>query len=405
MKKNKSNKVILVINAGSSSIKYKVFKLDNDEVIGSGQCEKIGNPKGIFSIKYTLNGKTEKIEEILPIPNHNVGTKKILDELKKHNVITNLKDIVGVGHRVVMGGTKFNQSTIVTKAVKDALTKYIPLAPLHNPPEIETINVFEKLLPGVKNVGVFDTSFHTTIPDFNHYPLDQEVVKKYQIYKYGMHGTSYRYVTLKMQKVLKKKNINLIICHLGNGASICEVRNGKSFNTTMGLTPLEGLMMGSRCGDVDASIAIYLFRQGYKVEQIEDLLNKQSGFKGVTGFNDCRDVTDAASKGDKKAILALEMYITRVAKYIVTYANEIANIGRIDGIVFTAGIGENAPDMIEMITKKLPILGLQLNNKVLMQKYDDYRLISNHCSNIDMYQVRTNEELMIEQDVRKLAKL
>ena len=210
--------------------------------------------------------------------------------------------------------------------------------------------VFEKLLPGVKNVGVFDTSFHTTIPDFNHYPLDQEVVKKYQIYKYGMHGTSYRYVTLKMQKVLKKKNLNLIICHLGNGASICEVRNGKSFNTTMGLTPLEGLMMGSRCGDVDASIATYLFHQGYKVEQIEDLLNKQSGFKGVTGFNDCRDVTDAASKGDKKAILALEMYITRVAKYIVTYANEIGNIARIDGIVFTAGIGENAPDMIEMIT-------------------------------------------------------
>ena len=220
-----------------------------------------------------------------------------------------------------------------------------------------------------------------------------------------MHGTSYRYVTLKMQKVLKKKNVNLIICHLGNGASICEVRNGKSFNTTMGLTPLEGLMMGSRCGDVDVSIATYLFRQGYKVEQIEDLLNKQSGFKGVTGFNDCRDVTDAASKGDKKAILALEMYITRVAKYIVTYANEIGNIARIDGIVFTAGIGENAPDMIEMITKKLPILGLQLNNKVLMQKYDDYRLISNHRSNIDMYQVRTNEELMIEQDVRKLAKL
>ena len=398
--KNLDKKVNIVINAGSSSIKYNIFWKSNDEVIASGQCEKIGNPQGIFSLKY----KDKKIEQTLPIKNHQVAIKKILDELTKNKIISNLKDIYAVGHRTVIGGDLCNKSVIATKAVKKEIRDNFDLAPLHNKPELETIEVFEKLLPGVKNVCVFDISFHRTIPDFNNYPIKQDVVKKYRIYKYGMHGTSYRYIVQKMQNVLKKKNINLIVCHLGNGASICEVINSKSFNTTMGLTPLEGLMMGTRSGDVDPSIVTYLIRKGFTAEQADDLLNKESGFKGVTGYNDCRDVITASRKGNKQATLGLKMFVSRIAKYIVTYANEIANYGKIDAIVFTAGIGENSPTIIKMVIDSLPILNLKLDEKKLPIKYDDWKLISTRESKIKIYQVHTNEELMIEQDIKKLVK-
>lgn len=398
--KNLDKKVFIVINAGSSSIKYKIFRKCDDEVIASGQCEKIGNPQGIFSLKY--NGK--KIEETLPIKNHQVGIKKILDELTKNKVISNLKDIYAIGHRTVIGGDLCNKSVIATKAVKKEIRDSFDLAPLHNKPQLETIEVFEKLLPGVKNVCVFDISFHRTIPDFNNYPIEQNTVKKYRIYKYGMHGTSYRYIVQKMQQILKKKNVNLIVCHLGNGASICEVINSKSFNTTMGLTPLEGLMMGTRSGDVDPSIVTYLMRKGFTIDQVDNLLNKESGFKGVTGYNDCRDVIIASRKGSKQAILGLKMFVSRIAKYVVTYANEITNHGKIDAIVFTAGIGENSPTITKMVVDSLPILNLKLNEKKLPEKYEDWKLISAKESKIKIYQVHTNEELMIEQDIKKLVK-
>ena len=398
--KNVDKKVIIVINAGSSSIKYKIFKKSNDEVIASGQIEKIGNPQSIFVLKYGQ----KKISQNLPIPNHKEGIQKILNELKNNKIIVNTKDIYAIGHRVVMGGISFNKSTIWTPIVKKHVVDFFSIAPLHNPPEVQTIDVFEKILPNVKNVCVFDTSFHRTIPTFNHYPLDQKVVKKYKIYKYGMHGTSYRFVTEKMKTVLKKKNINLIICHLGNGASICEVVNSKSLNTTMGLSPLEGLMMGTRSGDIDPSIVTYLIRQGYSVDKVDNLLNKESGFKGMTGYNDCRDVEDKASKGNKNAILALNMFISRIVKYVTTYANEILVHGKINGIVFTAGIGENSKFIIKKIVEKLPILNLKLNEKKLNEQYSDWKLISDPKSKIKMYQVHTNEELMIEQDVKKLVK-
>ena len=398
--KNLDKKVIIVINAGSSSIKFKIFKKSNDEVIASGQCEKIGNPQGIFSLKY----KDQKIEQTLPIKNHQAGIQKILDELTKNKIISNLKDIYAVGHRTVIGGDLCNKSVIATKAVKKEIRDYFDLAPLHNKPELETIEVFEKLLPNVKNVCVFDTSFHRTIPDFNNYPVEQKTVKKYRLYKYGMHGTSYRYITQKMQQVLKKKNVNLIICHLGNGASICEVINSKSFNTTMGLTPLEGLMMGTRSGDVDPSIVTYLIRKGFSIDKVDNLLNKESGFKGVTGYNDCRDVIIASKKGNKQATLGLKMFVSRIAKYVATYANEMANYAKIDAIVFTAGIGENSTPIVKMVVNSLPILNLKLNEKKLSEKYEDWKLISAKESKIKIYQVHTNEELMIEQDIKRLVK-
>ncbi len=398
--KKLNKKVIIVINAGSSSIKYKIFRKSNDEVIASGQIEKVGNTHSIFSLKYKQN----KIEQILPISNHKVGIQKILDELRNNKIINNLNDIHAVGHRIVMGGSLCTKSVVVTTAVKKYLISLFPLAPLHNPPEVQTIEVFEKLLPCVKNVCVFDTSFHRTIPDFNNYPLDQKVVKKFKIYKYGAHGTSYRFISEKMKSILKKKNLNLIVCHLGNGASICEIVNNKSFNTTMGLTPLEGLMMGTRSGDVDPSVVTYLIRQGYTADKVDNLLNKESGLKCITGCNDCRDVLLLAKKRNKNAILGLKMFISRIAKYIVAYANEILNYGKIDAIVFTAGIGENSSPIIKMLINKLPILNLKLNEKKLTQQYSDWKLISNNDSKIKMYQVHTNEELMIEQDVKKLVK-
>lgn len=391
--------IILVINAGSSSIKYKVFDVTSNNVLANGQCEKIGNPMGIFSLKY--NGK--KIEEELPISDHQVGIKIILDELQSKGIIHDLNEIKGIGHRIVMGGTAFPNSTVVTDDVLKQLKAYIPLAPLHNPPEIETIEVFKKLLPNVKNVTVYDTSFHTTIPEFQGYALNKEVMKKYQIKRYGAHGTSYRYITNKMQNVLGKDKVNLVVCHLGNGASICAIKDSKSFNTTMGVTPLEGLVMGTRCGDIDPSIALYLIRNGMTADQVDNLFNKESGLKGLVGTNDLREIVQEIANNNQDAIMAMETFSRRVAKYIVAYANELE--GKIDGIIFTAGIGENNAKVLNLIFDKLHLFKLSINQNALSEQYSDYKLISNNESAYAIYQVRTDEELMIEQDVKTLLKL
>lgn len=391
--------IILVINAGSSSIKYKLFDATNNNELASGQCEKIGNPMGIFSLKF--NGK--KFSEELPLANHQVGIKKILDTLLSKKVINSLDEIKGVGHRVVMGGKKYSQSVLVDDEAIQAFIDYSPLCPLHNPPEIETIKVFQKMIPNVPNVAVFDTSFHTSIPAHNGYAINKDVVEKYKIYRYGMHGTSYRYITQHMQKILNKQHVNLVICHLGNGASICEVKNAKSMNTTMGFTPVEGLVMGTRCGDVDPTIALYLIKQGLNADEVDNILNKQSGLKGICGTNDCRDLLALRDKGNKDAILAVEMFNSRVAKYVISFANEIGK--NIDAIVFTGGIGENSTETISEVVEKLPLLNLKLDNNLLHQKYDDYKKISTNDSSIAIYQVRTNEELMIAQDVKRLAKI
>ena len=393
-----SKEVILVINAGSSSIKYKVFDKQSDQVLASGQCEKIANPMGIFSIK--INGKEDVVE--LPIPNHSVGIKKMLDELKNKNVISSLDEIKGIGHRVVMGGRKYDQSIVIDDDVLKVLTEYIPLAPLHNPPEIDTIKEFQKMLPNVKNIAVFDTSFHTSIPAVNNYALNQETVKKYGIYRYGMHGTSYRYITQHVQSILNKKDLNLIICHIGNGASMCCVKNSKSYDTTMGFTPLDGLVMGTRCGNADPSIALFLIRQGWTADQVDNMFNKQSGLKGFTGKNDFRDVNELASQGNEDAKLVIDMFINRVANYIAWYANELEN--KIDAIIFTAGVGENSNNTVKTIINKAKVLNLTIDDNAFNNKYSDYRLVSTSSSQVPVYQVRTDEELMIEQDVKSLAK-
>lgn len=391
------NTMILVINAGSSSIKFKVYQADNYEVLASGQCEKISNPIGIFSFK----SKEVHKEENISIPNHETGVNLILNALKKHNIIPDFKLIKGIGHRIVMGGRKYLNSAIVNEKVIKDLVDYYPLVPLHNPPEVDTIKIFQSLLPNTPNVVVFDTSFHATIPDYNQYALSDDIVKKYQIYRYGFHGTSYRYITEQMQKILNKKDVNLVVCHLGNGASVCAIEHSKSIDTSMGLTPLEGLVMGTRCGDIDPSVVTYLIRQGFKPNEVDDLLNKKSGLKGMCGTNDFREINANIDKGDMKALKAAIMFTKRVAKYIVQYINELQN--NVDGIVFTGGIGENDLQTIQNILNNLHVINTSLDYKALKEKLVDYKLISSKFATCPIYIIRTNEELMIAHDVNSLV--
>ncbi|MDE7433954.1 MAG: acetate/propionate family kinase, partial [Mycoplasmoidaceae bacterium] len=275
--------------------------------------------------------------------------------------------------------------------------------PLHNPSELKVINIFKKKLPKVKNVAAFDTSFHTTIPAINHvYPINEQVAKKYEIRRYGYHGVSYKFITKKMQEILGKKSVNLIVCHIGNGASICAIKDSKSFDTSMGLTPLEGVMMGTRCGSIDPSIATYLFRMGMDDKQIDNLFNKESGMYGFIGSADLRDAYKLAAKGNKKAIFAIELYVNRVTEYIVKYANELEC--KVDAVVFTAGVGENQYETVKKILDKIKLFNMPVDMKKLVKPYDEFKLITTAKAKFPAYMVRTDEELMIAQDVKRLTK-
>jgi acetate kinase len=347
-------------------------------------------------------GNNQNIEFKVDMPNHTVATQIILEQLKKNNVITNLNEIVGVGHRVVLANG-VNESVVITNQVKDMIRQMIKLAPLHNEPELKVIEIFEKLLPNVINVASFDNSFHTTIPDFNYtYPINLKCSKQHAIRRYGFHGNSYRYITMKMQEILNKKDLNLVVCHLGNGASICAIKNSKSYATSMGLTPTEGLMMGSRCGDIDPSIPLYLLTQNMTRQEIDDLLNKQSGVKGLIGSPDMRDLEKLYKNNDHNAKLCLKIYTNRVASYIVNYINQLEN--KVDAIIFTAGVGENSKFVIKNILDEIKIINLSYDNNLVEQKYDSYKLINSSSSKFPIYCVRTNEELMIANDTKAKLK-
>lgn len=394
------NKKILVINAGSSSIKFKVYGYEKLNEIAGGLCERI-----FVDGHIKLKTKTGKVfDKNIAMPNHTVAVKIALDALKQLKVISDLNEIVGIGHRIAMGGNHFKKSTSVDSAKEFKIAKdYGQLAPLHNPCETAVINVFKKLVKKAKNVGVFDTSFHATIPDFNSdYTLDRKTTKKYELKKYGFHGTSYRYITLEMEKILRKKNPNLIVCHIGNGASICAIKKGKSYDTTMGVSPLQGLIMGTRCGDIDASVATFLMDRGYSSKQVSDELNKKAGFLGVCGSSDTRDVIAMIVKGNKNAKLARQIQIQRITNYVVQYMNELDN--KVDAIVFTAGCGENDPELLQGVCNNIKIAKLSYDIKKNHKKYDDYIEVTGKGSKIRLFKVRTNEELMIATDTKKLAK-
>lgn len=386
------SKKILVLNAGSSSIKFQLYSIDL-QVLAKGLCQRIFID-GNFEMSVSASG--QKIEKDVPMPDHASALQCILDHLKETKVINDFNEIVGAGHRVVQGGDYFKDSALIGQVELDKIIEFSKLAPLHNIHEANVIKILMNLIPECKNVAVFDTTFHATMPAENYkYAIPQEWESKHLVRRYGMHGTSYHYITEKMQEHLKKPSVNLIICHLGNGASICVVKDSKSYNTSMGFTPLEGLIMGTRSGDIDPSVVEYMCLQTKAdPSAIVNDLNKKSGLQALTGFSDMRDIFKDL---DKNAV-AVNMYTQRVANYIVSYLNQIG--GSMDALVFTAGVGENSTGIVKQILDKLPLLQVDYDlAKLDDHSYSDVKQINGDNSKFSIYQVRTNEELMIVKNV------
>lgn len=391
-------KKILVVNSGSSSIKVKIFDKTFNQ-ISDFLFERIGVDGNIV---FEINNEKEERKELLLT--HDDAIKQLIKILKEKKLIENFnKEISVIGHRVVFGGEKFFKPVLVTKEVKKQIKEYFEFAPLHNPQNLQGILSIEKICD-VPNVVVFDTTFHTTIPKVNFiYPLPYKLYEKNKIKKYGAHGISYDYTIKKFNYETKRKKSNIIIFHLGNGSSICAIKNNKSFNTSMGLTPLAGLMMGTRCGDIDPAIVVFLQKNlGYSLEETYNLLNNKSGFFGISnGYCDIRDIISNMYKGNEKAKLAFDLFINRLVSYFVMYLNELEN--KIDGIVFTGGIGYNSELVIQDFVKKVKITKLSLKRNLnSTKKYWDK--ISAKNSSISIYRSLTNEELCIAKEASKLIK-
>jgi len=381
---------ILVLNSGSSSIKFQLFEMDENKSIASGLIEQIGENDSYAKIEF--DGK--KIEKREPIKDHNSGLKLMNMLLIESFTIKSLDELGAIGHRVVHGGEKFSKPVIVNEEVLDEIEKLIPLAPLHNPAHLSGIKVMMEQAPNVKQVVVFDTAFHSTIPSYAYmYALPYENYEKDGVRRYGFHGTSHHYVTKEASKYLGKDNLNTITLHLGNGASMAAVKDGKCVDTTMGLTPLEGLIMGTRSGDLDPAILFYLARKnGLDIEDLDKLLNKKSGLKGICGSNDMREVEKMAENGDSKAQLALDMFAYRIKKYIGSYS---AVVGKLDCIIFTGGIGENDIDTRARCCEDLENLGIELDLIKNNQRAKEILDISAKISRVKVLVIPTNEELEI----------
>lgn len=390
---------ILSVNAGSSSLKFTLFEMPAQTVIASGLFEKIGLSDSFYSIK--ING--EKITKEKALDNHSIAVETLMQELISMNIIKSLDEIEGVGHRIVHGGPNFTKTTLLNEEIVKELAKNDDLAPLHNKAHIMGINAFMEALPNAAQVAVFDTAFHSTMDKKEYlYPVPYEWYEKYQVRKYGFHGTSHRYINKTISEYLKRDDLKVISCHIGNGGSVTAIASGKVVDTSMGFTPLAGIMMGSRCGDIDASILNYVSKKtGKSLEELTNDLNKKSGLLGISGISsDSRDVEKAAEEGNERAILAQEMYAQKVANYIAMYNNLLNGA---DVIVFTAGVGENGIDMRRMIIDKVASLGVKIDNEKNNFR-GDFRLISTDDSKIPVYVLPTNEELMIALDTMEFAK-
>ncbi len=398
---------ILVINCGSSTIKFQFIDMEKESVIAKGRCDKIGYETSNFIYKNLINNKSYD-EVLMPMPDHSSAMKILLDTLvdKEYGVIKSLDEIYAVGHRIVHGGEKFSSSVLLTKEILEEVKKLSPLAPLHNPGCIMGVEAIEKIAPNLKNVGVFDTAFHQTMPDFNYiYSIPYEYYEKYKIRRYGFHGTSYMYILDRLEVLLNKnkEDINAIVCHLGGGASVCAIKNGKSYDTSMGFTPLEGLVMESRSGDIDPAIVTKLMREeNLSVDEIDNILNKKSGRLGISGIGDFREMKEAANNSNKMAALARKIQANRTKKYIGSY---MAELNRVDAIVFTGGVLENNPDEIEMTISDMQNLGIELDLKRNIEGTRKESLISTDTSKIKLFVIPTNEELQIaKQTVEVLSK-
>ena len=394
---------ILVLNCGSSSIKYKLFEMETHSILAQGGVEKIGLPDSFLQVKLP-SGEKVKIEK--PMPEHTIGIQLILDSLvdEKIGCLKSLKEIDAVGHRVVHGGEKFNKSVVITPEVKEMIVKCIDLAPLHNPANLKGIEAIEKTLPGVPQVGVFDTAFHQTMPDEAYmYAIPYELYEKYAIRRYGFHGTSHRYVSARVCEFLgvDPKGKKIITAHIGNGGSCTAVLDGKSVDTSMGLTPVEGLMMGTRSGDLDLGAATYIMdKEHLTTAEFSTLVNKKSGLLGVSGVSsDARDIENAIAGGNKRADLARRMFIYRVKKYIGAYA---AALDGVDIIVFTGGIGENDMYIRGEIAKGLGYLGVKIDEEKNMHSRGEEIVISTPDSRVTVCVIPTDEEWMIASDTMAL---
>ena len=394
---------VLVLNCGSSSIKYKLFEMADHSVLAQGGVEKIGLPDSFLQVKLP-NGEKVVIEK--EMPEHTVGIQLILDTLvdEKIGCIKDLKEIEAVGHRVVHGGEKFNQSVVITPEVKEMIVKCAELAPLHNPANLKGIDAIEKTLPGVPQVAVFDTAFHQTMPDYAYmYALPYELYEKYAIRRYGFHGTSHRYVSARVCEFLgvNAAEKKVVTAHIGNGGSCAAVLNGKSVDTSMGLTPVEGLVMGTRAGDLDLGAATYIMdKEGLTTAEFNNLVNKKSGLLGVSGVSsDARDIDAAIKAGNHRANLAREMFIYRVKKYVGAYA---AAMNGVDILVFTGGIGENDAFIRGEIVKGLSFLGVTLDEEANNCRGVE-RVISTPDSKLTVCVIPTDEELMIASDTEALV--
>lgn len=389
---------IMSVNAGSSSLKFSLFEMETNELIASGYFEKVTLNGSFFNIKY--NG--EKIYEEINMPNHTIAVQIMLDRLVKLGIVSSLDEIGAVGHRIVHGGDKYNKSVIIDDKVLADIEQLAELAPLHNPAHVLGIKAVKEALPNVKMVAVFDTAFHQTMkPEVYMYPLPYEWYTDYMVRKYGAHGTSHCYISQQVPRLLGKENYKAIICHLGSGGSVSAVMNGKCVDTSMGFTPLAGIMMGTRCGDIDPSIVTYVAKKENKsADEIVNDLNKKSGFLGLSGVsNDFRDVYQAACDGNERCKLAIDKYIRCVVNYIAMYYVEL---GGADIICFTAGVGENAAPIREGICKQLECLGVKIDlekNKIRAEEVE----LSTPESAIKVYIVPTNEELMIALDTYNLV--
>ncbi len=393
---------ILVLNCGSSSIKYKLFDMGHKEVVAQGGIEKIGLHDSF--LKFTLpNGEKKVLEK--DVPEHTVGVEFILNTLvsPEYGAIKSLDEIDAVGHRMVHGGEKFSESVLLTKEVLDAFTACNDLAPLHNPANLKGVNAVAAILPNIPQIGVFDTAFHQTMPNYAYlYALPYELYQKYGIRRYGFHGTSHRYVSQRVCEYLgvSPEGKKIITCHIGNGASVSAIKDGKCIDTSMGLTPLEGLIMGTRCGDIDAGAVTFIMeKENLNTSEITDLLNKKSGVLGVSGVSsDMRELEAAVAAGNPMAILAEKMYFYRVKKYVGAYA---AALGGVDIIVFTGGVGENQMNSRSDVCAGLEFLGVKVDpakNNIRGVE----AVVSTDDSRVKVVVVPTDEELMIASDTMNI---
>ena len=391
---------IMAINAGSSSLKFQLFEMPSENVITKGLVERIGMKDSVF----TISVQDEKVTDTLNIPNHEVAVELLLEKLLQHKIISSYEEIDGVGHRVVHGGEVFSDSVLITDEVIAELDKLSELAPLHNPANITGIIAFKNILGDTPAVAVFDTAFHQTMPSSAYmYSLPYEYYEKYAIRRYGFHGTSHKYVSQRAAEMIGRplEELRLISCHVGNGASITAIQDGKSIDTSMGFTPLAGVTMGTRSGDVDPALIPYIMEKtGKTADEVLDVLNKKSGILGISGLSsDLRDVESAANEGNERADLAFNVFADRIRKYIGSYA---VTMGGIDGIIFTAGVGENSATMRSLILEGLEFMDIKLDEELNSIRGQD-AFIHAADSSVKLMVIPTNEEVMIARDVAAIA--